>query len=102
MNVILPNSERYFPQDNMTLYAGKGCPSCSGIGYKGRIGLFEFIVMTPELHDLILKSPSAQDIWKLVRSQGTKSLFEDGVEKVKSGITTLDELMRVAAPPKES
>ena len=84
-----------------TLYHGKGCPACSGTGFKGRTGIFEFIVVTPELQELILKHPSSQEVGRLARSQGTESLFEDGIEKVKEGITTLAELMRVAEPPVE-
>ena len=47
----------------------------------------------------MLKNPSTKDIWALARKQGSHSLFEDGIEKVKQGITTLEELLRVAAPP---
>jgi type II secretory ATPase GspE/PulE/Tfp pilus assembly ATPase PilB-like protein len=52
------------------------------------------------MEDLILKQPSSKEIWELAQSQGTLSLFEDGVQKVKEGITTLEELLRVAEPPK--
>ena len=55
--------------------------------------------MSPELQNLILKNPSTQEIWNLVRKQGAKTLFEDGIEKVKNGITTLEELLRVAELP---
>ena len=56
--------------------------------------------ITPELQELILKNPSTQQIQKLSRSQGTKSLFEDGIDKVKQGITTLEEVLRIAEMPK--
>ncbi len=90
--------ERYFGKKS-TVYKGKGCSACSGSGYKGRTAIFEFIQVTPEMQNLMLKSPSTQEIWTLARKQGATSLFEDGVEKVKNGITTLDELLRVAEPP---
>ena len=51
------------------------------------------------MKELILKNPSTQEIWSLARKQGSISLFEDGIEKVKNGITTLEELLRVAQPP---
>lgn len=96
---ILPKAKKYFSKESITLYKGKGCPKCSGTGYKGRIGIFEFINMNPELQELILKNPSSQQIWEVSEKNGAISLFEDGLEKVKNGLTTLDELLRVANPP---
>lgn len=95
----LPQAKKYFGKENVTLYKGKGCPNCSGTGYKGRIGIFEFISINPELQELILKNPSSQQIWEVAKRNGAISLFEDGLEKVKNGLTTLDELLRVANPP---
>lgn len=92
----------YFEGDEVTLYQGKGCKTCGGSGYKGRVALFEFISITSELQTLFLKNPSAQEIWKVAREQGAQSLFEDGIDKVKNGITTLEELLRVAEPPKKA
>ncbi|MFZ2072709.1 MAG: GspE/PulE family protein [Minisyncoccia bacterium] len=85
-------------EKEMKLYKGAGCKHCNNTGYRGRTALFEFIHITSEMHDLILKNPSAKQIWDLAKSQGAKSLFQDGLEKVKAGITTLDELLRVASP----
>ena len=85
-------------EKKMTLYKGAGCKSCNNTGYRGRTAIFEFIHITPEMHDLILKNPSAKQIWDLAKSQGARSLFQDGLEKVKAGITTLEELLRVASP----
>lgn len=85
-----------------TLYYGKGCPACNGTGFKGRTGIFEFVVVSPELQELILKNPSAQEVWKLARKQGATSLYDDGIEKVKTGVTTLTELSRVAEPPERN
>ncbi len=89
----------YFGGDSTTLYEGKGCAMCSGTGYKGRTALFECIRITPAIQDLIVRKPSTQEIWKLARQEGVRSLFEDGVLKVKNGITTVEELLRVAEPP---
>ncbi len=83
----------------ITLYKGKGCSSCGFTGYSGRTAIFEFIRNTKSLQELILKNPSSREIYVLARKEGTKSFFEDGIEKVKKGITTLDELYRVASPP---
>jgi type II secretory ATPase GspE/PulE/Tfp pilus assembly ATPase PilB-like protein len=80
------------------LYSGKGCPVCSGTGYLGRTAIFEVIKLTPALRELILKSPSATQIWDLAIKEGSRSMFEDGLEKVGAGVTTLEELLRVAPP----
>ncbi len=89
----------YFKDKSVTLYEGKKCEECGHTGYKGRTAIFEFIKITPEMKKLILKSPSTEEIWKLARKEGSKSIFEDGIEKVKSGVTTIEELLRVASPP---
>ena len=89
---------RYFKEKSITLYQGKGCKSCNNTGYKGRSGIFEFIKMTSEMKNLILQNPSTQQIWQLAKKQGSCSLFEDGLEKVKNGLTTIEELLRVAVP----
>lgn len=91
----------YFHKEE-TVYAGKGCDVCNGTGYKGRTALFEFIEVTPEMQDLIIKNPSNRDIEKLARQQGAKPMFEDGIAKVKIGATTLSEVLRVVEPPHKS
>ncbi|MBL8030239.1 MAG: Flp pilus assembly complex ATPase component TadA [Candidatus Doudnabacteria bacterium] len=90
--------KKYFPETKTTLYKGKGCSACNFTGYKGRIGIFELIILTKELRDLIIISPSSQDIWKLAKKQNARTLFEDGIEKVKAGVSTLEELLRVSPP----
>lgn len=84
---------------SITLYEGKKCEACGFTGYKGRTSIYELIKITPNLQDLIVKHPSAQEIWKLARQEGSRSVFEDGVDKVKSGLTTIEELVRIAPPP---
>lgn len=93
--------EKYIGK-KFTIYKGKGCNICGGTGYKGRTAIFEFITMTQEMKDLVLKSPSTQEVWALAEKQGSKSLFEDGIEKVKNGVTTIEELLRVAEPIEDS
>lgn len=95
---IYSGVEKFFPKE-VTLYEGKGCDACGGSGYKGRLAIFEIIPITAELKALILKNPSSQEIWKVARSQGVESLFEDGIEKVKNGTTSIRELLRVSEPP---
>ena len=94
----IPSVAKYFPEKQITLYAGKGCSICSGTGYKGRTGVFEIIQVDNELQELILKNPSTQEITNLARNKGFKTMFEDGLVKVREGMTTLEELLRVASP----
>jgi type IV pilus assembly protein PilB len=72
-----------------------GCDKCSGSGYKGRVGLYELVVMDDEIRRLIVKRASEQDIKRAARQGGFKTMFEDGLDKVEAGITSLDEIMRV-------
>ncbi len=89
---------RYFAaHDNV--YAGKGCNVCAGSGYQGRTALFEIIEVTPDMQELILKRPSTRDIANLSHKQGSAPMFDDGIAKVKSGLTTLAEVLRVVEPP---
>lgn len=96
---IFKEAPKYFSNKRTTFYKGKGCENCGNSGYKGRIGIFEIISITKEMRDLILENPSTDQIWELARKQKALSLFEDGIFKVKEGITTLEELLRVAQPP---
>lgn len=90
----------YFTKTD-TLYAGKGCGACSGTGYNGRLALFEFIEVTPEMQDLIIKTPSTREIEALARHQGSRAMFDDGIQKVRNGLTTINEVVRVVAPPRQ-
>lgn len=96
---LFPNAPKLLGQKALRLYRGKGCAHCNNTGFHGRVGIFEFIIITEEMKDMILSNPSSKAIWELARKQGSLTLFEDGLEKVKAGLTTLDELMRVAEPP---
>ena len=97
----LKGAEKYFGKGKLTLYEGKKCQTCNYTGFSGRLAVMEIINITPELKDLMLTHPSAQQVWQLARKQGSVSMFEDGVHKVKTGLTTLSELLRVAEPPAE-
>ena len=96
---VFRGAKKYFPSGKTTLYKAKGCDACGHRGYRGRTAIFEFIQIDPKIKELILKRPSTQEIWQLARKQGAVSLFEDGLEKVKLGLTTIEELLRVAEPP---
>ena len=72
-----------------------GCDRCRSSGYRGRIGIFEILRPSDELHDLILKRESARVLNKCARDHGMLTLQHSGWEKVKAGNTTLEELLRV-------
>lgn len=95
---IDPNISKFFPRHS-NLYAGKGCNYCNNTGFKGRTALFEILQITPEMQDLIVKSPSAKEITTLAKKQAALSLFDDGMDKVRQGITTLSEVLRVVKKP---
>ncbi len=95
----MKNALPYFSDKGMTFYEGKGCEICGHSGFKGRTAIFEFIQVSPALQELIAKKPTTREIWRLARKEGATSLFEDGVLKVKNGVTTIEELLRVAEPP---
>jgi len=78
-----------------TLYKGVGCDACDGHGYKGRIGIFELLVIDAGLRELIMRDPSHDVIAAYAQLHGFQSLLNDGLSKVGQGIISLQELMRV-------
>jgi general secretion pathway protein E len=85
----------YLPAHVPMLYRGRGCEKCKGSGYSGRIGLFEFLMVDGNLRQLISERASAQDIKKCAVEKGMQTLFEDGLNKVMRGLTTIQEVLRV-------
>jgi len=77
------------------LYRGKGCPVCQNTGYTGRVGIFEMIPMTPAIKEAIMNKADAGEIKKIAIKEGMTTMVEDGLEKMKMGITTPEELLRV-------
>ena len=74
----------------------KGCPQCNFLGYKSRIGIFEVLKLGVELRKLVYQNASELEILKKAKEQGFKSMLESGMDKVLAGMTTLEELARVA------
>ena len=77
------------------LWKGEGCNMCKHTGYRGRIGIFELMVMTDRLKELVLTRTSSSVIRKAAQEEGMKTLKEDGILKAVNGVTTIDEVMRV-------
>ncbi|MBS1272124.1 MAG: Type II secretion system protein E [Candidatus Marinimicrobia bacterium] len=77
-------------------YAPRGCKKCRDSGYSGRIGIFEIMEVTEEIRDLILKNASADTIKKVsMKKNGMTTLRHDGLRKVVSGVTSVEEVLRV-------
>ncbi|MDX9702109.1 MAG: ATPase, T2SS/T4P/T4SS family [Candidatus Auribacterota bacterium] len=81
--------------DDILLYRGAGCPTCSNTGYKGRKGIFEILEMTDEIQRMIYNKCSSSAIRARARETGMRSLRADGVRKVLSGMTTISEVLRL-------
>ncbi len=81
--------------EEVIFYRGRGCDRCKGSGYKGRIGLFELMVMTEPIRQLVLKGSSASELQAQAISEGMRTLGDDGILKLLEGSTTVDELLRV-------
>jgi type IV pilus assembly protein PilB len=75
-------------------YKGKGCSTCNNTGYKGRIGLYEVMEVTDEIRELILIGASALELRKKAIEDGMISLRESGLHKIRSGVTTIEEVVR--------
>jgi len=90
----------YKTEDNPhpVMYRAKGCKFCNHLGYSGRIGLFEIFTMTNEMRALVMRSTAIHDVKRLARHQGMLTLWQSGVKKALKGMTSLEELLRVARP----
>jgi type IV pilus assembly protein PilB len=83
------------PHELMTVYGPVGCSQCFGTGYRGRLGLYEVLVIDDELRDIISSGGSVLDIQRAARAKGVGTLRDDGVRKVLDGSTSYLELLRV-------
>lgn len=86
------------PYASVSMYEAVGCEACNSFGYKGRVGIFEFLVAGPELEELVLKDASEPALWAFARKQGMITLQEDGILKTLTGITSLEEVEKVTGP----
>jgi len=76
------------------IFKGKGCPKCSNTGYKGRVGLFEVMQISPTIRDMILSDASVADIRKQCINEGMITLRQSGLAKIRNGVTTIEEVIR--------
>ena len=84
-------------RNKIILYKGEGCPHCKDTGYKGRIAIFELMIITDNIRDLITRNVTTVKLRETAIKEGMCMLKEDGLKKVSAGITTIDEILRVAS-----
>jgi len=87
----------HIDEKNIKLYKGDGCDTCKGDGYKGRMGVYEVMLMSENLRQCILKGGSTTDIFRLAKSEGMLTLRESALRKALLGMTTVEEVVRVTA-----
>lgn len=87
---------KYQPEGDIKIWQANGCPACSNTGYKGRSAVHEVLVMDDDIRRLVLKHADGGAIQDQAVSAGMSTLYEDGIEKALEGITTLEEVLRVA------
>jgi general secretion pathway protein E len=73
----------------------KGCPECRGSGYRGRLGIFEFLEVTPPIQESVMRQDPVYALLAIAQGQGYRSLREDGLVKARRGLTSVDEVLRV-------
>lgn len=96
----IPDSERTklikeLMIENRKIFYGEGCEKCNSTGYLGRTGIYEVLIITENLRELILRNLSANEIKNKAIEEGMTTMFEDGIKKVLDGITTIEEVLRV-------
>jgi type IV pilus assembly protein PilB len=92
LNKLIPNKI----DENFKLYKGKGCQKCANTGYLGRVGIFEVLVVGQDIAKLILESATIQEIEKAAGVDGMITMKQDGYLKAIEGVTSLEEVLRVA------
>jgi len=75
-------------------YKGRGCDVCNNTGYKGRVGLFELMLLNDQLREMVMENSAADELRKVATGSGMIPLRDYGMEFVYEGVTTLDEVMR--------
>lgn len=81
---------------NANFMKGKGCNTCQKTGFKGRIGIYELLIINNKIREMIFKNQSSTEIRKYAIQNGMDTLFRDGIRKVLNGVTTFEEVYRIA------
>jgi general secretion pathway protein E len=86
---------RHAPQGTITLHKAIGCEHCNGTGFRGRTGIHELMVMDDRIRELVLRHADASQIHRQAIAGGMRTMYHDGLLKALSGITTIEEVVRV-------
>jgi type IV pilus assembly protein PilB len=81
--------------DGMVFYRNKGCPRCAQTGYRGRVGIYQLLVMSEQLESLAASKARREDLERAAIEEGMRTLWDDGMAKVAAGLTSIEELARV-------
>ena len=87
--------EQYGIPSDLQAFKANGCKRCGYSGYKGRIGIYEAMVMSEEIREMTIERASADQIRKVSIEQGMRTLQQDGIDKVRMGVTSIQEIARV-------
>jgi type IV pilus assembly protein PilB len=79
---------------NIQLYRGRGCEECNQRGYRGRVGIYEVMVVSEDIRELILSGASAVELRRKSMEEGMIGLRQSGLQKIRDGMTTIDEVVR--------
>ncbi len=88
--------------ENVTFYKGKGCDRCNGSGYRGRTAIHEIFILSPVTRQMVIRSEPSMKIKREAVKQGMRTLRMDGMEKVRLGMTTMEEVLRITQLDVES
>ncbi len=87
--------QKYFKSSNEArIYIGKGCPVCRNTGYSGRVGIFEILLLSEKIQDLIVAKNDSQKIMQQAVTEGMTTMMDDGLFKAQQGLTTIEEVLR--------
>lgn len=82
-------------EKSIRLYRAQSCAQCNGTGYRGRVGVFEILVLDDEIRDLIMQNANSDQLRNAAMKRGMTTLLEDGMKKAMAGVTTIDEVLRL-------
>lgn len=94
-------AQMYGLETGMQLYRGKGCDSCRGTGYRGRVGVFEVVRITSTMGDLIQRRKPLPELREAARGEGMKMLADSAIDKVRNGMTSLEEALAITMAGRE-
>jgi type II secretory ATPase GspE/PulE/Tfp pilus assembly ATPase PilB-like protein len=95
VRVICPECREEYREAGEVRHRGRGCRRCHGSGYRGRVAVCEFLAVSPEIQDLILRRASAREVQEQAVGLGMTTMADDGRDKISAGVTTEEEILRV-------